>query len=507
MHDGYVKLLQNININNSYEDTYYFETKEDQKTYFEQHVIPGGTAEALQFTRKSDGYEMYVEIPFDIVSMCNYAMYVNTAIGKIYYCFVRSFAYENDGCTRLTLETDVIQTYLFDCDLLESMVEREHTVSDNVGDNTVPESIYFGDHYLNNIEKAGIGDDCVIVVYSSVNAEGGEIAGNIFARRYYGNFIYGFETAAQVNEFLNQLTEDAKANAILCMFMCPKAVYQSWTNSELPGAPIPVKFSVNQQTLGDYEPKNKKLLTYPYNAMKVWTNNGSERYYKYEHFYSLENGKAGFNAIGDVSPGSSVALMPLAYDGLAINSDQKFSLAGFPQCSYNIDTFKAYVADNFGRIISGAVNSAISIPAMGFDRTEKNVYDNIMGTLTNVSSEIGSAYDLSRKPPEHNGTDNAGTMFSNNYLDFYAAQSCVKPEYAKIIDDYFTMFGYRVMEVKTPSRKNRQRFTYVKTIGCAVSGNLPSYVINQICSIYDNGIRFWVDKENFRNFTLGNEVI
>ena len=69
-----------------------------------------------------------------------------------------------------------------------------------------------------------------------------------------------------------------------------------------------------------------------------------------------------------------------------------------------------------------------------------------------------------------------------------------------MIDDYFTMFGYAMKKLDIPSRKNRTRFTYVKTVGCIVTGSLPAGAKKIIQDCYNNGIRFWADYENYGSY-------
>ena len=89
----------------------------------------------------------------------------------------------------------------------------------------------------------------------------------------------------------------------------------------------------------------------------------------------------------------------------------------------------------------------------------------------------------------------------------YILKHSCNAEYAKRIDDFFTMYGYAQGIVATPNRRARQRFTYIKTIGCEISGSIPNDDQLKIKSIYDNGVRFWVNPSEIGNYTLANNVI
>ena len=79
-------------------------------------------------------------------------------------------------------------------------------------------------------------------------------------------------------------------------------------------------------------------------------------------------------------------------------------------------------------------------------------------------------------------------------------------EYARIIDQYFSRFGYAQHKIDTPNIRARDRWTYVKTVDCNVHGNLPSEAISQIQNIFDSGITWWADTENVGNYSLDNGI-
>ena len=56
------------------------------------------------------------------------------------------------------------------------------------------------------------------------------------------------------------------------------------------------------------------------------------------------------------------------------------------------------------------------------------------------------------------------TASNNNNFKFY--RMSVRQEYAKIIDNYFSMYGYSINEVKIPNITGRTNWNYVKTIEC-----------------------------------------
>lgn len=55
----------------------------------------------------------------------------------------------------------------------------------------------------------------------------------------------------------------------------------------------------------------------------------------------------------------------------------------------------------------------------------------------------------------------------------------------------FDMFGYAVHQHLTPNMNARPNWTYCKTIGCIVHGNMPASAARDIESMFDSGVRFW----------------
>ena len=121
---------------------------------------------------------------------------------------------------------------------------------------------------------------------------------------------------------------------------------------------------------------------------------------------------------------------------------------------------------------------------------------NQQGLTKNVLSQIGKALEAVHQPEAiarqaQNPGGSTDILYMNDVKAPYFMQMGIRREYAEIIDNYFTMFGYRVNKKSVPSRRNRDRFTYVKTMDCVITGDLPAQIKNQIQAIYNNGSTFW----------------
>ena len=66
------------------------------------------------------------------------------------------------------------------------------------------------------------------------------------------------------------------------------------------------------------------------------------------------------------------------------------------------------------------------------------------------------------------------------------------------------MFGYAYKSYAIPNRNVRPHWTYLKTIGVNLHGNVPSDDMEKISKIYDAGVTFWRYGAEVGNYSLDN---
>ena len=120
--------------------------------------------------------------------------------------------------------------------------------------------------------------------------------------------------------------------------------------------------------------------------------------------------------------------------------------------------------------------------------------------VTGVSSTVGELRDKSVQPPNVTGTPATGSIFASGQMDFWVGHVTIKAQFAKIIDEYWSKFGYPCHKVKVPNRNARANWNYVKTQGCEFTGSIPASDAEAIKAIYDNGVTFWNDINNVGNY-------
>ena len=91
---------------------------------------------------------------------------------------------------------------------------------------------------------------------------------------------------------------------------------------------------------------------------------------------------------------------------------------------------------------------------------------------------------------------------------FYGDILSIRAEFARIIDDYFNMFGYATNRVKTPNITGRPHWNYVKTKGVVLDvANAPQPYIQKITDCFNKGITFWHNPSEVGNYALDNRPV
>ena len=480
-----------------YAHTILFSNPAQQEQYFKSLAVV--TLENLSYQRPTLGSIM-VENPAREILTANYLMFRNKDYGEQwYYCFIDSVVYENDHCTIVNYTIDVIQTWLFKFELRECLVLREHSYEDYVGDNILPEPVETGEMvYLNYSDLTQLSDLAIIVGEIEPGAgqfEVGNMYNGVFSGLKLRAYIPGNALAVKIESFAE------RPENLVCMV--PKRALNVTDAALLLGYPIPesqraAKQRFNgpriQPTLAEnYQPKNYKLYTYPYNYLYVTNNQGGSLTYRYE--FGSDHEFPVFELYCTVSQPVGCVLRPINYKMPDRNiplTTETLTLSDFPLCSWKNTSYETWQAQNK---FENNVNLIESAVAGGLQIASKRPTQIIAGTkkiYDAVSDYIQADYRASIASDNISGTASGGSInVAAGTMTYYAGQMSVTPQYAKRIDDFFTMFGYACEQIKVPSLKNRSRFTYVKTAGCVVVGRLPSDAAKQIMNAFDNGITWW----------------
>ena len=83
----------------------------------------------------------------------------------------------------------------------------------------------------------------------------------------------------------------------------------------------------------------------------------------------------------------------------------------------------------------------------------------------------------------------------------------IKAEYARIIDEYFSAYGYKTNRVKVPNVTGRTNWNFVKTIGCYIAGDIPQEDMAKIKEMFDAGVTFWHNPATFMDYSQSNSIV
>lgn len=318
-----------------------------------------------------------------------------------------------------------------------------------------------------------------------------------------------------------------------------------------------------------YTPKNNKLYTYPYNFITIMTPYGNSVVLKYELFDT--HNKFNFKVIGTLTQNPKFLLVPQNYNGRANDMQDSIELGGFGLCSWNNDNYANWYAQNSATIKAQSENAKQNLKTsqaiagnnyinaqanreLSAGESAINSVAQLGGVATNPAQAIiGAGATAGNGVLEYmrgginanNDLANANLLNTNNYEtamrslmasvtnasvqpntargdlsangidictksnDFYICHTQIKAEYAERIDKYFTMFGYKVNEIKSPQYDTRKVFNFIKTVGCNVTDNgsyatVPQQDKQMIESFFDNGIRFWRTSSIEKLSQIGN---
>lgn len=324
---------------------------------------------------------------------------------------------------------------------------------------------------------------------------------------------YICENISQVVNILQGFATKGKSDAVFGIYMCPKEIINLPEESlQYPGqgTPYNIEHTINKPTsLNGYVPKNKKLLTFPYCALNVSNNNGISNILQYELFYEDENykGKCLFNIKGVPTVGGSIKCIPYNYK---INNDdyneEEGILAGkFPTLSWSEDAYINWLTQNSVNIGLGVTSNLIT--ALGGIATMNPVIatNALVSGGMGIANLLGQIYEHSLTPNSAKGNTNGGDInVSSQSNGFYFYGLSIKKEYAKIIDDYFTMFGYKVNTLKIPNITGRPNWNYVKTIDANILGDIPQEDLQTIKNILNSGVTFWHNANTFLDYSQNN---
>lgn len=553
-----IELFTQSPLDSRYINTIYFSTRKEQNDYFQAGQWGGQkiTLNEYSYARNTRDY-IQINLPMNRVYNVNYMRFKNTDYeDKWFYGFVNKVEYVNDTTTRLHWELDVMQTWLADVDykLTSCYVEREHSATDEIGDNLIDENLGISDYKFSNkredisnydltsydelsshipyylvvaVTKLGDGDirglhyidetvTATSLVIFDVNTQGGDL--QYFLASYDSHpeqitniYMLPNDTINLNDTTITSITVTIKVDGIEDIQTTMSVrVLNNFTNGRNNNWFTNIYCGTE---IDGYTVMNKKLLTYPYNFLTIYTNEGDNSVFRFEFF----NGTTGavFQIQDKILPPYKVVCRPKDYKGwsgatwnLEISKEIPFIGAGLtidntPVCDWSHDNYRAWLeTQGVYKIAQGTLSTVASVGGLVASVATGNVATGIASggaLLSNIISQLQEFNLAKTHDVGGEGSLNSSSLdYTHRLLGFYAIRTFITKEWAMKLDEFFSMYGYATRSIKIPNIAVRRYWTYTKTNGCSVkSVNAPNDDITKINTIFDNGIRFFNKFEPF----------
>lgn len=498
-----------------------------------------------------------IRIPalYDNIINYNYVMYRNDAYSnKWFYAFIDNMEYINDGVTAVSIKSDIWQCWQFDLTYKPVFVEREHVNDDTVGINTQPEGLELGDYEIVDLRDsplydAGLGVEnwvpCFCVTkyppnkVSNLQANGrcqgdNGVIGGVYSTLHFFAPINNAGADAIIKAYEDDT--DITTDAIINVYMIPKCCVNRLSSNftTIDGVEISALFNYwlsdeyqlqQPQVLAeDYHPVNKKLLSYPFSYFYITNKAGEDVVYHYEDFpfETIEGVTARTMTYQKaIVPSTSISakLFFTNYKGYEEQGQAGQQLYSYginygkaPVCAWTTDYYTNWLTQNsinvYGGMITGLVSGAVQTASGVVGGDAGSTIGGLNSIASTIVQTIGEVHRAESTPPQAHGDINTGDFqycFQRNSISFY--EMSIRPEYARVIDNFFSMYGYRVNSVKLPNITGRRNWNYVKTIGSYIEADIPQSDLQQIKSMFDRGVTFWHNPSTFGDYSQNNDII
>lgn len=459
-----------------------------------------------------------VEVSYYEALKANYMAFRNSDYSnKWFFAFVDSIEFISPKACKINYTVDVWNTWFNDLTLKNCFVIREHVANDTLGLHTIPEGLETGEYKTQAILLDGVNNDLTTILATT---EDFLDSYNINVHTYSGIptplTYYRYDTLSALQSALQGL-QAGKADTIVSVFVAPK-----WLTS-FQGTTVKVANSSSPQTsdlgisristLDGYTPKNKKLLCWPY--CYIGLSNGCGQYNVYhQEDWSLSSNEMKLRLYGTLNIGCSIRAVPLNYLGSEYAWEEGITLGKFPTLAWPNDVYTNWLTQNGVNLGIAEINAyqtsmlgSLAVAGAGV------ATGNALLLGSGVIGALGAMQENYRQdmiPIGVKGSVNAGDVISASGQNrLHAYRVTIKNEYAQILDQFMTKYGYKVTTVKTPNITSRTYWNFIQIGEGEVIGfgEVPADALELINAICRNGVTVWHDHANIGNYSLNNTIV
>lgn len=531
-------LVKNINIDRQYTNVLSYSEQNMLKLCLsENHLI--AQANNYSFIRSTG--TIMTQFAYEQCLQANYIAFQNPDYSnKWFFAWIDDVIYKGNKNTEITFTVDAWTTWFDKWTKKTCFINRQHVNNDTIGLHTVSENLDIGD-VVEELETKDVSfsEFYYVGVFSSWNpATKKQFDGlSVYTKQIFPKQLYlfdftklNFEGAKDLLKFLVTTNTDGHIEDIGEVFIIPSVLispsklilteynyvgeikgefYTMNYSDEIEEFTLPID---KVYTFNDYQPKNNKCFVYPYNYLLVTNNVGNTNIYKYEDF---STNKANFKIEIVLSIGCSGRAVPLNYKRQEKAIDEGIPLGKYPTCAWSSDAYTNWLTQNAvnipTKILStlSSVGIGIATTALTGGNVALGVAAGTLSLSAQAAGTIGEFREASMLPNIEGGQNTSDVNFASEDNTFIFRAMRVKTENLKIIDDYFTRFGYAIKKLELPNITGRRYWNYVE-IGTQEEigyGEVPSKYMDIINNACRRGVTIWHEHNNIGNYNLNNIII
>lgn len=492
---------------------------------------------------------IFVNFTYEQCLQANYIAFQNPDYSnKWFFAWIDDVIYKSNENCELKFTIDAWSTWFEKWTAKKCFINRQHVNDDTIGKNTIPENLDVGD-VIQEMEHIDLSYSNKygywIVVASNWKIKDGSTGLEVLESdkgsqfdgiTVYDNVVFGTQlffihitdiaSFADLYRFISRTNSDRHIEDIENLFVVPNLAIEpsklTQHTATLAGGTFtwytmqydmtPKKFNTTfakRTSFSDYTPKNNKCFVYPYNYIFISNNQGSNNIYKYEDFSGDE---VVFENQLSISVGCSGRIVPKNYKGMTSNDDEALPLGKYPTCAWSSDAFTNWLTQNAVNLATnvGLVAGGIALAvATGGIATPAVAGVLALSTAGTVANTIGQFNQANLAPNISGGQATGDVIWSVDKNMFVIREMRIKTEYLKIIDDYFTRFGYKINKLEMPNIRGRRNWNYVE-IGSSEEigyGDVPLKFMDIINNACRRGVTIWHNHANVGNYNLDNSII
>lgn len=520
--------IGNVKWSNDYKHTMLFKNQQARNTFFLSNFTK--IKNNVIFYNQNGYIDIKGNIEF--IEQYNYCFFVNDSdiSNTPYCCFINDYEYIAPQTTRLHIELDVFQMYVYSITFFKCEILRGHVSDDSIGKWNAPEPIGYEKDVFNLISEGST--DWSITWALETTA----IPKNTLNLGFeYGGFSPGTNNATGSYFYAlgDGKNETPALHDILQDFLQGELINRSHIDDVVGLTAIPLwawRIALDNGIIsGDY---TDTYLLYKSNPLLTRMENINYNPKQLASGYVPKNNKLFTSLAKELlihnKNGLNIPLLPeLFNDDVQNGITQPFLV--FRMKPLNSNSIK-------GSILNYQNNkSEFEIPYNATLQTGMNVNTGVQGALNrlkgvlNIAGNVGLASVAPTPLTIGGATASVFTEVSNAFggqgkqFGNCSDITSISPEFitpqvwdisptfdkCKIIDDYLTLYGYAINQIDNVNKwlNTRKIFNYIQTNNINLSVQAPTNYENKLKDIFNNGVTLWHSYNDFGNYEADNTII